>query len=261
MLRSNRCQEVAPVEFDTLSPLSNSKKCRSESAGGNRQQSEVEYLLADFGSAERIGETEAARAISEGDMVYMPLETLQLSAMMSTNIEVKKIDIFSIGLILLQMMTGADLPLPGDSWTCLRKAEVLSQKVGETNYSQLLKELVLNCLNPSAIERPSASDLMNVWIRRKDFLDRSSSLKFNRSLSRRIQQFSSLSSTSNLYDTGMLEQLPTSKAPRLAPADAENSMRLGSSMKLNDIFLLLTTVSSNPSRKALSSTITSAVSS
>lgn len=78
----------------------------SEDLADTCRDSTLEYLLADFGLATAIPTESTSFDLFVGDHAYMPLETLDETSSSDTLIDLRKIDIFSIGLVMFEMMTG-----------------------------------------------------------------------------------------------------------------------------------------------------------
>lgn len=84
-------------------------KCKdfSEDSMDTCPMSTLEFLLADFGLATAIPTENTTFELLVGDNAYMPLETLEEGYSDINEMDFKKIDIFSIGLVMFEMMTGS----------------------------------------------------------------------------------------------------------------------------------------------------------
>lgn len=141
------------------------------------QFSGVSYLISDFGLATKTSLSE--KEYQEGDHAYMPLETLDFGG--TTETDLTKIDSFSLGLVLLEMMTLKRLPEKGDLWRELReKPEVAKILLEPYQYSESLKETVLSCLSAAPSKRPTPLDVRRIgWSLQKRNLRFFSNLKSN----------------------------------------------------------------------------------
>lgn len=78
--------------------------------------------LGDFGQALEITKIQALRDDDvEGDSVYMAPELLQNNIPLTEKISTKA-DIFSLGVSILEMASGLNLPKNGEMWQRLRQA-------------------------------------------------------------------------------------------------------------------------------------------
>jgi len=69
-------------------------------------------------------------------------------------------DIFSLGIILLEMLTLQYPPDEGNEWQSLRQGDA-SIWPGFHEFSPELQALVLGMLNPDPFQRPTASDVLS----------------------------------------------------------------------------------------------------
>lgn len=106
--------------------------------------------IGDFGLSARIGESHDAD--SEGDKVYMAPEVLEGHYS-------KAADIFSLGLIALELAADVVLPSEGDSWTALRRGDF-----GMLNLDDIspdLSSLITAMLSAHPSERPTAEQVIS----------------------------------------------------------------------------------------------------
>jgi len=69
-----------------------------------------------------------------------------------------KADIFSLGASVYEFMIGDELPKSGSQWHAIRSGECLF-KHQVFNYSESLKTLIKNMMNPEPDQRLSAQDI------------------------------------------------------------------------------------------------------
>lgn len=139
--------------------MSASKK-KPDNPNSHQNLFSFNYLLSDFGMAVKINSDGLPLQVSAGDQAFMPPESLDVERLKSNNLELTKIDIFSLGLILYLMMFGRQVPLTGPEWERERDPAIFRTRLGPLAYSERLKELVLRCLSTRPIERPSAAELL-----------------------------------------------------------------------------------------------------
>ncbi|KAI8639129.1 kinase-like domain-containing protein [Parasitella parasitica] len=90
----------------------------------------------------------------EGDRRYMAPDLLR------ENFD-KPADIFSLGLILLELATGVVLPGTGESWEMLRLGDFSQQKSALSKLSLEMSEMIEWLLTTEAKERPTVKDIMS----------------------------------------------------------------------------------------------------
>lgn len=90
----------------------------------------------------------------EGDGRYMALELLNQND--STLSQLYKADIFSFGMVLLQLITQIELPLKGEEWKRIRNPEYAQNLLSTAGCDCPLKEWILQCLDPDPKRRPEA---------------------------------------------------------------------------------------------------------
>jgi len=105
--------------------------------------------IGDFGLAfERL---EDIKDDSEGDRIYLAPEILQ-------GVYAKEADIFSFGMVLLEVCTMQSLPIEGDEWHKVRSGDFSSFNL--SSLSSNLQQLLHRMLSPNPSERPSAIDIL-----------------------------------------------------------------------------------------------------
>lgn len=156
------------------------------------------YLLADFGLCTKIIDSNFLFDVQEGDKAYLPLEMLRGALCQSSMIDLTKVDIFAFGLVLLQLMTGVDIPTKEADWNELRTRERILKLVRPTSYSSRIKELVVRCLSPEPAERPSTSQILASLVDKREFLAKSLDAREELRLCKRIDQLNSTRASSPL---------------------------------------------------------------
>lgn len=116
------------------------------------------FLLADFGLATPLCRDGKSDPV-EGDQAYRPPE---LGGTEPNYSDLRKTDIYAFGLILLQMIAGVELPNAGPQWRLIRQPEHVGGLLEPIQCSPLLKQLILQCLKPNPIERPTAEQLLTL---------------------------------------------------------------------------------------------------
>ena len=127
------------------------------------------YLLTDFGISTPITNGISDFDILEGDQRYMPLEVFDLKTSKKSQLDLTKVDIFSLGLIFLQLMTGIDLTDRGLEWSNLRSDDYVSSLLANTQYSNNLKKVVISCLRKEPSQRPTLREILFEIILSTDF--------------------------------------------------------------------------------------------
>lgn len=171
-----------PVQSE-LSADDNKENKGNSSASPRNTLNNSSYLLSDFGICAKLSNSDYD--VIEGDRAYLPPEILDINLGNPEAKDLIKVDIFAFGLILLQMMTGIDLPTQGAGWHLLRKSNQAAKLLEGLNYSQKLKTLVCRCLSPIPAERPSPSQILANSLIRRDFLDKIVERRENGRLARR----------------------------------------------------------------------------
>jgi serine/threonine protein kinase len=88
----------------------------------------------------------------EGDKIYMAPEVLD-------GIFDKPADIFSLGLLLLELSANIELPTQGDSWQCLRSG--IFDEITFEDISDDMVSLIYSMLHPNPKERPIIADIIH----------------------------------------------------------------------------------------------------
>ncbi|GLD99359.1 hypothetical protein PINS_up008078 [Pythium insidiosum] len=107
--------------------------------------------LGDFGVASKTPSSSTHKADLEGDARYMPKELL------SSTERHPSADIFSLGIMLIEMATNLALPQSGEQWHAIRQS-VLPPLPSQ--YSAELLEIVSQMVHPEPSCRPTASSLL-----------------------------------------------------------------------------------------------------
>jgi len=109
--------------------------------------------LADFGQARL---KDSWRDGAEGDAQFMAPELLQNA---TDNPPTAAADVFSLGLMLLQLATNKELPKEGPVWRELREGNAANY-LEKARLSGDLQSLILAMLQPQPQQRPSASQIL-----------------------------------------------------------------------------------------------------
>lgn len=149
--------------------------------------SNANYLLADFGLCTKISEADSHFDVIVGDKAYMPMEVIRRALDPSFSVDLTKVDIFSFGLILLQLMSGIDIPVQEPQWSLLRTKEYVTGLIGCTNYSSKLKELAIRCLSPEPAERPSTAQILAGLVDKTQFLAKSLEIREEVRINKRVE--------------------------------------------------------------------------
>ena len=105
--------------------------------------------LGDFGLSTKVGISPSLH--SEGDKYYMAPEVLE-------GIYSKAADIFSLGLIILELAADIELPSNGDSWQNLRHGDYSELSLDDT--SDMLNQLIKEMTHPVPESRPSIEKVL-----------------------------------------------------------------------------------------------------
>lgn len=117
------------------------------------ETSDVVFKIGDFGQARRLEELADADGV-EGDCIYMAPELLDTSA--SRNKLTAAVDIFSLGLCLLELATSVELPTAGPVWHDLREGRLARHVQG---CSPLMAAVIQALLHPDPARRPTAQQI------------------------------------------------------------------------------------------------------
>ncbi|KAL9686109.1 hypothetical protein QQ045_023564 [Rhodiola kirilowii] len=106
------------------------------------------YKLGDFGCATLI---DSSLTIEEGDARYMPQEILN-----DNYDQLNKVDIFSLGASMFELIRGSPLPESGPMFSNLREGKLPLLPGHSLHLQNLLKIMV----DPDPVRRPSADELL-----------------------------------------------------------------------------------------------------
>jgi serine/threonine protein kinase len=106
--------------------------------------------IADFGLTAPIA---AHHDIMEGDKIYLAPELLE------DQVPTPQADIYSLGLILLELAANIELPSQGDAWRALRSGHFEEIRF-EDYISKDMCEMILSMLHPVPGERPLLDDII-----------------------------------------------------------------------------------------------------
>ncbi|KAI8921530.1 kinase-like domain-containing protein [Entophlyctis helioformis] len=109
--------------------------------------------IADFGMAARAPVSPGADR--EGDRSYLAPEVLSNAAVTTA------VDIFSLGLVLLEVAADIVLPENGPEWERLRTGRLDVVALGLGGRSKPLVDFIGGMVDPMASMRPSASDVLD----------------------------------------------------------------------------------------------------
>ncbi|CAD8138562.1 unnamed protein product [Paramecium pentaurelia] len=109
------------------------------------------YKLADLGLS-RLTQLKKGEDINEGDSRYLAPEIL---SNLTTQSDLSKSDIFSLGASIYEIMIGETLPTCGERWLKLRQGLTVND-FGSDFYSIKLRRLICRMMNPNSIFRLSA---------------------------------------------------------------------------------------------------------
>lgn len=106
------------------------------------------YKLGDFGCATRL---DRSLRIEEGDARYMPLEIIN-----DRYDHLDKVDIFSLGAAIYELIKGSPLPESGPQFSNLRDGKLPLLPGHSLQFQNLLKVM----MDPDPVQRPSAKELV-----------------------------------------------------------------------------------------------------
>ena len=97
----------------------------------------------------------------EGDSRYLAPELLNEdpSAVVS---DLGKADIFSLGIMMYELMRNQPLPPNGDEWLAIRSGHL--DQSSFAGYSQELRTAIRLMLNTNAVQRPSAAEVLDKYL-------------------------------------------------------------------------------------------------
>ena len=105
--------------------------------------------IGDLGLSTTVGISPSLH--SEGDKFYMAPEVLEGNYS-------KAADIFSLGLIILELAADIELPSNGDSWQNLRHGDFSELSLDDT--SDMLNQLIKEMTHPLPSQRPSIEKVL-----------------------------------------------------------------------------------------------------
>ena len=116
------------------------------------------YKIADLGLSRLV--TKLDGDVPEGDSRYLAPELLNEDPNVIPDLT--KADIFSLGIMMYELMRNKPLLLNGEEWIDIRNGRVDLQDL--TPYSNDLKEAILLMLRPNPAERPSAEAILEKYL-------------------------------------------------------------------------------------------------
>ncbi|CAO3679800.1 unnamed protein product [Rhizopus stolonifer] len=90
----------------------------------------------------------------EGDRIYMAPELLREDYD-------KTADIYSLGMMLLELATGLHLPSKGEEWEIIRFGDLSNQEEALSKLSPNLSQLIMGLLAQDPLDRPTVEDIMS----------------------------------------------------------------------------------------------------
>ncbi|KAI9502007.1 kinase-like domain-containing protein [Coemansia spiralis] len=123
-------------------------------ASPGAEQHEGWLKLADFGHAIRLPH-ESLAWVEEGDREYMAPEVLR-------GVYTKAADVFSLGMMMLEITADIVLPDNGVEWHKLREGCFDDQNFVDLPYSQDLLETIKQMLHPDLDQRPSLGQILSL---------------------------------------------------------------------------------------------------
>ncbi len=117
------------------------------------------YKIADLGLARLV--TKLDGDVPEGDSRYLAPELLNEDPVAAVP-DLTKADIFSLGIMMYELMRSRPLPLNGEEWVDTRNGKVDTSEL--VAYSQELKEAILAMMQPDPAHRPSAELILDQYL-------------------------------------------------------------------------------------------------
>lgn len=109
--------------------------------------------LADFGLlVDMSQDAQPPKNVVEGDGRYLAPELLEGGPCTPA------VDVFSLGLCILELAADIVMPNGGDDWQSLRRGEIPLQKT--THLSEELKSVIVKMITPNHLERPNVDTLL-----------------------------------------------------------------------------------------------------
>jgi len=117
------------------------------------------FKIADLGLARLVTKLEGN--VPEGDSKYLAPELLNEDPAAIVP-DLTKADIFSLGIMIYELMRNRELPSRGEEWVNIREAKINTEEI--TNYSKELRELVLLMMKHDPTTRPSAAQILDEYL-------------------------------------------------------------------------------------------------
>lgn len=121
------------------------------------------YKLGDLGLSRLIDKLKTD--VPEGDARYLAQELLNNDPNAPLP-DLKKCDVFSLGILAYELMEGQRVKQNGDQWHALREDRVYFSS--PEAYSDKTKEMVVSMLNSDPALRPSIDDLLKTFLKSKE---------------------------------------------------------------------------------------------
>jgi wee1-like protein kinase len=121
------------------------------------------YKIADLGLS-RIAISVKGEDIIEGDSRYLAPELLN-EVQEDYLPDLKKADIFSLGVTFYELITRRTIPNNGEEWHMIRSGKLVGL---ETEISGKIKEIVRRMVHPKPEMRPSAEEVLNCEFLKED---------------------------------------------------------------------------------------------
>jgi wee1-like protein kinase len=117
------------------------------------------YKLADLGMSRLLTKITDPHTLPEGDCRYLARELLSREVLQHLP-DLKKSDIFSLGITAYELISLANLEKNGQEWQALREGKVKFPPHAAKYYSEELLETVCRMLSPITDDRPGARELL-----------------------------------------------------------------------------------------------------
>ena len=117
------------------------------------------YKIADLGLARLV--TKLDGDVPEGDSRYLAPELLNEDPVAVVP-DLGKADVFSLGIMMYELMRNAPLPLNGEEWLDIRNGRIDTPSLA--GYSHDLRTAILSMLHPNPAQRPSAAEVLGKYL-------------------------------------------------------------------------------------------------